>query len=407
MRRTSPFLLAALAFCACKRAPRPAEAQAAVMMEATGGGPRALLPGATCELPSRLDHDVTIKQDCVADVVVSPLVENGSTLTIEPGVKIRFQAGTFIEIGHRGSRIVAQGTAEKPIVFTSASSSPQRGDWVGLVLDDTIGESSLDHAIIEYAGQPSHGGSGAITVFRTAAGNASKARVAVTNVTFRENDTAAISDAYSRAIFSAFANNGFNHNARALRVGINVLVTLGDANSFEDGIEVLGGTIEGKGMWPKSKAPVLVSEPIFVNGRGDTAAALTIPRGSTIQFAPKTWLEIGTAGPADFAAHGVTFTSAEKTPRAGDWVGLIFGDKTHHASVSESTIEYAGAEEHGGDAAITFVGAKSWEALDVTVSAVSFRHIAQAHFSSNGNGCNKALDPKYGIMWAGILEPCR
>jgi hypothetical protein len=185
------------------------------------------------------------------------------------------------------------------------------------------------------------------------------------------------------------------------------LVTLGEANDFDDVIEVLGGTIDGQGTWPKTKAPVLISEPIYVNGKGDAAAALTIARGATLRFAQKTWLEIGTSGPAELVAQGVTFTSAEKTPRAGDWVGIIFGDKTRHSLVSESVIEYAGAEEHGGDAAVTFVGAKSWQGLDVTFSGVTFRQIAQAHFSSNGDGCDKALDPKYGMTWAGILEPCR
>jgi hypothetical protein len=361
MRRTSVLLLAALGLCACKKREKApvAEAQPAPSVSAKGGGPQQLLPGATCFLPTRFDHDVTIPAGCVADVVESALVENGSTLTIEPGVKLRFQPGTFLEIGHRGSKVVAHGTSDKPIVFTSAASSPKKGDWVGLVLDDTIGESVIENATIEYAGQESHGGSGAMTMFRTSYGGSSKAKVAVRNVTFRENDTAAISDPYGRAVFSAFAHNTFKNNARAMRLGVAALVTLGEANDFSDEIEVLGGTIDGAGTWPKTKVPVLISEPIYVNGKGESAAALTIPRGTTLRFAPKTWLEIGTSGPAELVAQGVTFTSAEKNPKAGDWVGLVFGDKTKHSIVSESTIEYAGAEEHGGDAAVTFVGNKS------------------------------------------------
>jgi hypothetical protein len=375
---------------------------------ATGGGPKALLPGATCAFPERLDHDVTIAAGCVADVTESALVENGATLTIEKGVRLRFQPGTYIEVGHRGSRLVARGSADQPIVFTSAASSPKCGDWVGLVLDDTIGESTLEHAVVEFAGQESHGGSGAITVFRTSVvgTEAGKGKVAIRNVTFRDNETA-ISDPTARGVFGAFSNNVFQRNARALRVSAPVFVALGENNDFGDRIDVLGGTVAAQGTWPKTKGDVIVTEPIYVNGKGDKAASLTIARGSVVKFAPKTWLEIGTGGPAELTAQGVTFTSSEASPKAGDWVGLIFGDKTRRALVTDSTIEYAGAEEHGGDAAVTFVGNKSWQGLDVNFGNVRFHQIAQAHFSSNGDGCDKALDPKHGIQWAGLLEPCR
>ncbi|MGZ3449830.1 MAG: hypothetical protein ACXVEF_09540 [Polyangiales bacterium] len=408
MRRTSGVLLVGLVLLACKRERAPkVDGRPAPSVAAKGGGPRSLMPGANCQLPARFDRDVTIKAGCIADVVQSAMVENGATLTIEPGVKLRFHPGTFLEIGHRGSKLVARGTSDKPIVFTSAALSPKRGDWVGLVFDDTIGDSVLERAVVEYAGEESHGGTGALTVFRTSNGGVAKPRVVVRDTTFRENETAAVSDVAGEAIFSVFTRNTLTRNKRALRVGVATLAMLGEGNELGDLVEVTGGTVEGLGVWPKTEAPILITEPINVNGKGNTPASLVIPRGSTLRFAPKTWLEIGTNGPADFVARGVTFTSSETAPKAGDWVGILFGDKTRHAAVSESLIEYAGAEEHGGDAAVTFVGSKSWQALDVSFSAVRFRQITQAHFSSNGDGCDKALDPKYGIAWAGMLEPCR
>jgi len=62
-------------------------------------------------------------------------VTNGAVLTIEPGTKIVGETGQ--EGGliiTRNSKISADGTAEKPIVFTSESATPQRGDWAGLIL---------------------------------------------------------------------------------------------------------------------------------------------------------------------------------------------------------------------------------------------------------------------------------
>lgn len=62
-------------------------------------------------------------------------VTNGAILTIEPGTKIvgeLSKAGGLIIT--RGCKIIADGTVDKPIVFTSEAANPQRGDWAGLVL---------------------------------------------------------------------------------------------------------------------------------------------------------------------------------------------------------------------------------------------------------------------------------
>lgn len=62
-------------------------------------------------------------------------VTNGAILTIEPGTKI---VGEYGKNGGliitRSCKIIADGTADKPIVFTSEAATPQRGDWAGVVL---------------------------------------------------------------------------------------------------------------------------------------------------------------------------------------------------------------------------------------------------------------------------------
>ncbi len=64
-------------------------------------------------------------------------VTDGAVLTIEPGTIIKgdkFTKGTLIV--ERGGKIMAEGTAEKPIVFTSAQEPGQRnpGDWGGVII---------------------------------------------------------------------------------------------------------------------------------------------------------------------------------------------------------------------------------------------------------------------------------
>lgn len=62
-------------------------------------------------------------------------VTSGATLTIEPGTKIVGEKNTRgALIVTRGSKLIANGTAALPIVFTSDQAAPQRGDWAGIVL---------------------------------------------------------------------------------------------------------------------------------------------------------------------------------------------------------------------------------------------------------------------------------
>src|SRR5690242_7534365 len=62
-------------------------------------------------------------------------VTDGARLTIQPGVTIKGEKssrGTLVIT--RGTQILANGTSDKPVVFTSDQATPQRGDWGGLVI---------------------------------------------------------------------------------------------------------------------------------------------------------------------------------------------------------------------------------------------------------------------------------
>lgn len=80
-----------------------------------------------------------------------------TTLTIEPGAILKFNATQMLAIGTGSGNpgaLVAQGTAEKKILFTSNKTAPAAGDWYGIrfynTADDTI--SALSHCIVDYAG---------------------------------------------------------------------------------------------------------------------------------------------------------------------------------------------------------------------------------------------------------------
>ncbi|MCC7360215.1 MAG: S8 family serine peptidase [Anaerolineales bacterium] len=97
----------------------------------------------------------------VYHVVDTVAIANGYTLTIEAGTVVMFEADKALYVL---GNLVAIGTAEQPIVFTSASNTPAGGDWDRILFaygsTDTVfdGEfnyvsgSIISHATIEYGG---------------------------------------------------------------------------------------------------------------------------------------------------------------------------------------------------------------------------------------------------------------
>ena len=97
---------------------------------------------------------------------MQPATTTTATLTIEPGVELRFYRDPEgdtrygMTIGDAPAstdpRLVTldiAGSANEPIVFTSDADAPAPGDWMGLYLDGSPASGNvLSHAVIEYAG---------------------------------------------------------------------------------------------------------------------------------------------------------------------------------------------------------------------------------------------------------------
>jgi hypothetical protein len=86
-------------------------------------------------LEGRITENRTLKAQYTYKLRGLVYVTNGAVLTIEPGTKIVGENGRNGGlIITRNAKINADGTADKPIVFTSEAATPQRGDWAGVVL---------------------------------------------------------------------------------------------------------------------------------------------------------------------------------------------------------------------------------------------------------------------------------
>jgi len=78
-----------------------------------------------------------------------------STLTIDPGVTVKFAQNTALNIGSGSNKgvLVANGTAALPILFTSNQATPAAGNWYGLNFSgDAASTSTLHNIIVEYCG---------------------------------------------------------------------------------------------------------------------------------------------------------------------------------------------------------------------------------------------------------------
>lgn len=85
------------------------------------------------------------------------------TLTLDAGVKLAFKKNGRLLAAQASAAtgvIVANGTAPKPVVFTSSEATPAAGDWVGIQLGAVADAGfKLDHVEIRYAGGPSQASS--------------------------------------------------------------------------------------------------------------------------------------------------------------------------------------------------------------------------------------------------------
>jgi hypothetical protein len=91
----------------------------------------------TVTLSGRITKDTTLFAKDVNYLSGIVYVMKGVTLTIQEGAKVMGKssgADVAALVITRGAKIIARGTAEKPVVFTSAAQNPASGDWGGIVL---------------------------------------------------------------------------------------------------------------------------------------------------------------------------------------------------------------------------------------------------------------------------------
>ncbi len=152
-------------------------------------------------------------------------VENGGSLTIEPGTRIEGRPGSALVIT-RGASLHAAGNAEAPIVFTSGQPEGTRapGDWGGVVL---LGSAPVNQADAQIEGVPANDVRGAF------GGNDADGSCGVLE--------------YARIEFAGFevyANNELNGLTLGGCGSGTIVRHVQVHRSLDDGVEMFGGTAD-------------------------------------------------------------------------------------------------------------------------------------------------------------------
>jgi hypothetical protein len=343
-----------------------------------------------CKPPkeNELEADWTIPGNCKVAFTEDLTVSKGATITVEPGAKLTFSANKHLWISN--GKLVAKGTDEKPITFTSANSSPSAGDWDGLIYDaEASGGNVLDHVIIEYAGHEGGYAHGAITVHGTMSGG----RLSITNSSFAHNAQSAIFNDKDKAKFGKLESNTFTESGGASMILHPEVVGSVGSNKLDLPIKVKHGDITASAKWPK--ATFLIEDDIALNGKG-SAAILTLADKSTLKFAPQKHLWIGGGDGGGIVGKGVTFTSANATGAEGDWAGLIVDSKASGSMLEDCIIEYAGHEGGYAHASVTYHDSSAAKLKGFKMKNCTFRHNHGGGIAPNDEkGCGElATDNK-------------
>ena len=206
-------------------------------------------------------------------------VPEGETLTIKPGVEVKFDGDYGIDVF---GTLIANGTSsEENIVFTSNRSTKDRGDWKSIYFENTGGNSVMDYCTVKYGGSDKVWGLANICV-----DGISTVTISHTTSRYSNCDGISVKNKANPTITDCtFEDNGDD----AIDIEVNSYPVLRD-NSAQDnvwnGISVKGGHIEVSGTWYADNIPYIIDDGGVENGNRNIKAGvtLTIQAGTVIKF---------------------------------------------------------------------------------------------------------------------------
>ncbi|HEX5101393.1 MAG TPA: hypothetical protein VFV94_17900 [Polyangiaceae bacterium] len=256
-----------------------------------------------------------------------------STLELKPCTVVQLDQSASIYLS-TGGAIHALGAVGNPVVFTSSKSPPAAGDWGGIYIQDAAAnDSTFENVIIEYGG----GNGGYQSPLRISNGG----RASLLNVLVRHTD--ADSPAIqldSGAEITKFVGVSTEDSKLGLKVAANTIGSLDSFTSDAAEISVQSETLTDDATWKDFGLPYGMSTYFSVH------SVLTLSPGVTLKMPANATISVTNEGSLQSIGtkeKPVTFTSAKKSPDAGDWQYIQFDATSSNDSVLENTVvEYGG-----------------------------------------------------------------
>ncbi|MFZ5476641.1 MAG: MopE-related protein [Myxococcota bacterium] len=301
----------------------------------------------------------------------------GPVMTIEDGAELRFAASAAFNVATSNPGRLVVNAPTEGVRFTSVSASPAAGDWDGIYIGiDDLG-TSIEGAIVEYAGANGYGG---FYLWETE-GTAPFVEIADSTITenlydgiyVTGNSTVVLRDNTitnntRRGVYMGGSAELYTDPTAASFDG-NVVSGNGDVPLYIDGDEVgeigTGNTLSGNGTdqvyvtaatiaedatWPALDVYYRIAGDLQVYG--SVQPKLTISDGADLRFDTAAGIFVGLYGDGelvvDGTSAGVYLGPSTTSPIPGDWDGLAFYGNDQGSVVEGATIAYAGNNGYGG-----------------------------------------------------------
>lgn len=243
-------------------------------------------------------------------------VPDSVTLTIEAGVTVIFDTGTFLQVDKTGT-LNAPGSEALPIVFTSSVVNPAPGDWNALVAlaHSTVNMSWIDLSYAGYGGDPR-----AIWVMTGA-----NFQMHHSHIHHNLGNGILLDGAGLSAILDDIEIDHNSLNA-ILQTTVDMNPSYNDIDIHDNGTNalVVNGdylhrpvTLDGSPAALKGAPIILRSSDIHTQTH-----TLNITAGTLLKFGPGLSLVVENGGILEaWGVQGlpVTFTSSAASPAPGDW----------------------------------------------------------------------------------------
>lgn len=286
-------------------------------------------------------------EDPGVPVIVSGGVEVAgealATLTLAPGLELRFDADGYINVGYYNpGELIAVGSAERPIVMTSTADSRQPGAWRGVSLYKHA-RARLEGVTMRYGGR---------LVDRGVLFANGEAEVAIRGCTFQDNAAGVVLDR-AEVRLREFSGNSFVGTPRPLTLAPATLGAIGEGCSFGgEAVTLNEGAVTGDARWRDLGAPIEVLGPIEVEG-----ATLTIAAGVELVVHDGFSLSVGRRAPAALKIEGAPARPVKirgRSERRGTWDAIALYPASH-----DSSLDHLHLRNAGGEAAVQVLGSAS------------------------------------------------